>query len=129
MTSFFNLPASTQVIRMAYQALVDCMVTFYREQYERLEQHYDVLKRVYRQCRHELYQLRNQYEELENYANEQEERANALHDVIDRFITRNGRNVRRDLMDSFNEVANELGIELDILSDVESDFSISYMSD
>lgn len=112
-----------------YQAIVDSMVTFYREHYERIERHYEVLKRVYRQCRQELYQLRSQYEQLEEYANEQEQRANALHDVIDLYINRNGRNVRRDLLDSFNEVANDLGIELDDFSDTDSDFSIGLMSD
>lgn len=129
LTSLFNLPATTQVIMKAYQALVDVMVTFYREQYERLQQHYDVLKRVYRECRHELYQLRTAYERLEDYANEQEQRANALHDVIDLFINRHGRNVRRDLLDSFNEVAHELDIELDEFSDSGSEFSVAVMSD
>lgn len=112
-----------------WYALVDPMVTFYREQYERLSNQYNVLKRVYRECRHELYNLRTQYEGLEDYANEQETRANALHDVIDTFINRNGRTVRRDLLDAFNEVATELGIEMEDFEDSDSDFSVEVMDE
>jgi len=112
-----------------WSALIDPMMTFYREQYERVCREYEVLRRVYRECKHELYNLRNQYERLEEYATEQEERAAALHSVIDHFISRNGRNVRRDLLDSFNEVANELGIELEELDQEESDFSLEDLED
>ena len=105
------------------EALVDCFVTFYRENYERLSRQYDVLKSVYRECRQELYQLRNQYERLEEYAEEQEQRANALHSIMDHYINNHGRTVRRDLLDSFNEVANQLGVELEEFSDdVDSEF-------
>ena len=111
-------------------SLLDPMLEFYREQYERLNQQYSVLKRVYRECRHEIYVLRNQYERLEDYSTEQESRANALHDVIDRFISRHGDNVRSDLLDSFHEIARELNIDLtDEFSDRDSNFSIELMDE
>ena len=58
--------------------------------------------------------LSRQYERLEEYADEQEAKANAIHDVVDEMINRSGEGVRRDLLDSFNEVARDLGIDLDI---------------
>jgi len=112
-------------------ALIDPMVTYYREQYERMEQWYHVLKRVYRQQQQELYQLRNEYEELENWANDQEERANAMRAVINRMIDGNPRDVRRNLLEAFNEVARELQVDLsdEIDDDSDSEFSIGVMSD
>jgi len=113
-------------------ALVDCMVTHYREKYERLERLMIALQENYRGLREDYHHLKANYERLENWANDQEQRADALHDVIDRYINRSGPGIRRDLLDAFNEVANELDIDIDEIvntSDVESDFSLGFMSD
>jgi len=106
------------------EALVDCMVTFYKEKYERLENLFEALKVNYKSLRQDNLNLRRQYEELERYAEEQESRANALHDVIDGYINRSGPGIRRDLMEAFNEVANNLDIDIDLLSNDGSEFSI-----
>lgn len=114
---------------MAYvQALVDCMVTFYREKVERLENLLEVIQANYRSLREDYIHLKANYERLEDWAHEQEQRADALHDVIDSFINRSGTTVRRDLLDSFNEVANDLDVDLD-LSGIESDFSLELIED
>lgn len=112
-----------------WASLVDPFVTFYRENYERLADQYNVLKSVYRETCAELYQLRNQYERLEEYAQEQEQRANALHDIMDHYINHHGRNVRRDLLDSFNEVATQLGVELEDFSDADTEFETDIMEE
>ena len=70
------------------------------------------------ELRAEYLALGRQYEALEEYADTQERRADALRMVIDEMIDRSGAGVRRDLMDSFNEVAADLSIDLE-LSDTE----------
>lgn len=114
-----------------YQALVDCMVTHYREKYERLTHLMEVIQNNYRSLRQDYVHLKNSYARLEDWANDQEQRADALHDVIDRFINRNGPRVRRDLLESFNEVAADLDIDLDeiLAQSDDDDFSVGFLSD
>ena len=115
---------------MNYQALVDVMVTHYKEKYERFERLMTALQNNYRVLREDNERLRRAYDVLEDWAIAQEQRANALHSVIDTFIDRNGENVRRDLMEAFNEVATDLDVNLDLDIDLmhsDDDFSIGEM--
>lgn len=108
------------------------MVTHYREKYERLEHLMEILQTNYRSLREDYEHLKNNYARLEDWANDQEQRADALHDVMDRFINRHGAGVRRDLLDTFNEVATDLDIDLEdvfIDSDNDSEFSFGFLSD
>lgn len=106
------------------------MVTHYKEKYERLEFLIEVLQSNYRALREDYLSLKRSYDQLEEWANDQEQRANALHDVIDTFINRNGVGVRRDLLEAFNEVANDLEINIDdLLAYEEEEFEIDVMSD
>lgn len=104
-----------------YSALVDCMVTHYKEKYERMENLLKAVQENYRSLRQDYNSLTNSYQRLETWAEEQEQRANALHDVINSFIDRNGPVVRRDLLESFNEVADDLDIDLDQILDNDSE--------
>lgn len=110
-------------------ALVDCMVTHYREKYERLEHLMNALQANYKSLREDYIHLKSNYERLEDWANEQEQRADALHSVVDSFINRSGPGVRRDLLDSFNEVADELGVDIDEILISDDEFETMLMSD
>lgn len=65
--------------------------------------------------------LITQYDRLEDWAIGQEARADALHDVIANFIERAGPGVRRDLLAEFNEVADDLDLDIDEVIDLVSD--------
>lgn len=89
------------------------MVTHYRQQMERLEHHISALRACYTSLKTDYAFLQISFERMENYAAEQEARADALHQVIDGFINRSDAYARRDLMDEFNAVAEELQIPLE----------------
>lgn len=95
------------------RAIIDPLVQFYKDCLERAEQRIWLLEMQYEEVKAERQQLQRQYDTLEEWATSQEFRANALHDVIDGFITRETTaSIRRDLLEAFNEVANELDIDM-----------------
>lgn len=97
------------------QSIVDPLVMFYKHQNEMLLKLLKAREDEVIALREERDLLRERTDQLENFADEQEQRANALHDVIDVMIERQTYgNVRRDLIEAFNEVANELDIELEL---------------
>lgn len=109
---------------MTWNALLDPMITFYRETLERTKRILKATQIAYKACKKELQELRLSYDRLEEWAESQEQRADALQTVIETFVNQNGRQVRRDLLDAFNEVATDLGIELGDFDSDESDFSV-----
>jgi hypothetical protein len=108
--SFSILPAKEQVIM---EAVLQPIVTFYRESLERIEERYTHLMSAYEELLMERRNLQRAFERLEDYATEQEARYAALQDVLERFVFHSTRNVRRDLLDEFNAVAREQAIDFD----------------
>ena len=97
------------------EGILDPMMTFYKRECDAYEHIVELREQEIAELRAEIARYRIQYDALEEYATEQETRANALHDVIDTMIDRQTHgDVRRDLIDAFNEVANDLGIELEL---------------
>ena len=108
------------------EAILQPIVTFYRESLEKVERKYESLRAAYEELLLERRHLMQSYERLEDYATEQDARLNALRDVIDRFIDQATVNTRRDLLDEFNAVAREHNIDFDedvltALEETESD--------
>jgi hypothetical protein len=99
------------------EAICDVMVMFYKDNLERMEKLLNLIEQQSAELKIENVALKRQYETLEEWANTQELRANALADVIDRFIVNSGDGVQRDLMEAFNEVAEDLDVDLDFLTE------------
>lgn len=95
-----------------YQALVDTMVTFYRETLDRMSTLLENLRQENIKLREEYDYLNNSFVRLELHAAEQEERAEGLYLVVSRYLRRCGREIRRDLMDEFNDAANDLDYDV-----------------
>jgi alpha-glucuronidase len=110
-------------------ALLDPMVQFYKQEYERVDNWLRVIQKTHRQLLKDFNALRQQYYHLEEYAQEQETRANELRDIMEAYVNRHSTAVQRDLMEEFNEVANGLGVHDLDLSFNDSEFSIESLSD
>lgn len=97
------------------ESILDPMIEFYQRECNAYEHIVELREQEIAELRAEIARYRSQYDALEEFANEQETRANALHDVIDVMIERQTYGeVRRDLIEAFNEVANDLGIDLEL---------------
>lgn len=102
------------------ESIVDPMIMFYKKECEALLHILELREQQIEEMREERRRIRLEYEALQVWAEEQEQRANALHDVIDVMVERyTDGNVRRDLIEAFNEVANDLDIELELFEVVD----------
>lgn len=105
------------------EALLDPILTFYRQCLERLEERFDRLRVDYENLLMERRSLMRSYERLEEWGVEQESRLNALREVFDRVIAEATANTRAELLHAFTEVQRENEIELDndLIDALESD--------
>ena len=90
------------------------LVNYFKKDLEAAIVRLEAAERMNRQLKVEQARMNRQYEELERWAVAQEARADALHEVIHGFIDNSTTNVRRDLLEEFNRVAEELDVDLDL---------------
>lgn len=96
-----------------YTALIDIMVTHYREALERLEERLKVVEEQNKAIKTENALMRDAYYRMETMALEEETRADQLRQSILDFMASLSPTARRDLIPEFNAVAraNEVSID------------------
>ena len=99
------------------EALIDCMVTFYREKYESLIKLYDAVYAANMQRKIDLRNLRRQYATLETYAAEQEDRADSLNAIIYDLIESSSGELRVELQEYFNNATRRYNVHVDLPTD------------
>lgn len=92
-------------------AILDPMIIFYKTQLERAQEFIELLEKQNRELLQERDQLSRSFERLEIYTEHCEARLEYLRDVLNRHVDNATNNVRRDLLDEFNQVARDHNIE------------------
>ena len=106
--------------KYAMDAITQCLIEYFKRDLEAAVKRLEAAERENRKLRQDYINLQRSYDGLEEWANDQEARADAMRDIINGFIDNSTNTVRRELLQEFNRVANELDIDLDISDDEET---------
>ena len=102
------------------EAILQPMLLWYKDQLDTSCELLELLGKQRQELTEENRELRQRLDHVHIQLAEAQYRADALHRVLDVMVDRQAGQVRRDLMDAFNEVADEIGVELE-MSDVETE--------
>lgn len=109
-----NSTIMTSKVSKKMEAILHPVLQFYKDNLESSLDLIEILEDQRTELKDENRRLRQRIEDLEIRVAEAEYRADALRRVLDVMAERTERTVRRDLLDAFNEVANELDVDLDM---------------
>lgn len=97
------------------ESILDPMISFYRSQVQLLERELQIVEEHNKQLKRERNAARRAFDRLEDYVVDCETRLEYLRAVLNLHVDRATRNVQRDLLDEFNEVARQADVDFDEL--------------